>query len=101
MKQNHHFFIRIVVILSLILLPTAMAFAEAVTIGVKGMVCAFCAQSLKKKFSAEPAVSEVDVNLDLKRVSLKLKPEPKLSDESIKRIINDAGYSVGEIKRVP
>lgn len=82
-------------------LISAPVLAEEVQVSVKGMVCAFCAQSLKKKFSAEPAVSAVDVSLDTKLILLKLKPEPKLSDESITKTIQDAGYNVGKIKRLP
>lgn len=70
---------------------------DVVTVKVKGMVCSFCATGIKKKVSSEPGVAKVDVNLDEKRVTIDLKEGQKISDERVKALITDAGYSVESI----
>lgn len=84
-------------ILSLLL--SAPAFADGARVGVNGMVCAFCAQGIKKNFSAKEAVEKVDVNLDEKFVSLNFKKDKTLSDEEITDVIKRAGYAVTKIER--
>jgi copper chaperone CopZ len=79
---------------------SSFAFAsKAVLIGVNGMVCGFCAQGISKKFSADPAVEKVKVNLENKVVSLNLKPDHDIADETIKSILTESGYSVSKIER--
>ena len=75
--------------------------AEKIEIKVKGMVCSFCAQGIKKKFSSDDAVSKVEVNLDDKWVKLELSENKTLSDEQIRKSITDAGYNVESIERSP
>jgi mercuric ion binding protein len=64
------------------------------TVKVKGMVCAFCAQGIEKKFKAQNEVQDVDVNLEKHYVKLVFKPEQSLTDEKIATLLKDAGYSV-------
>ena len=63
-----------------------------VHVGVKGMVCAFCAQGIEKKFKAEDAIESVQVSLEKKFVHLKFKPGKTLVKEKISQILKDAGY---------
>ena len=72
---------------------TGLAFAgEEMKIGVKGMVCAFCAQGIEKKFKAQPEVEKVEVSLANKIVKLKLKDGKSLSKEKITELLKDSGY---------
>ena len=84
--------------LTLIFLP-ALVHAEEVTATVKGMVCSFCAQGIKKTFGKNESVEKVDVDLDKKLVQLKVKEGHTLSDEVITKAIKDAGYDVVKIER--
>ncbi len=61
-------------------------------VGVKGMVCAFCAQGIEKNFKAQSEVASVEVSLENKYVNLKFKEGKKLSNEKITEILKDAGY---------
>ncbi len=70
-----------------------------IQVAVKGMVCAFCAQGITKKFKNEPAVKSVDVNLEKERVTLTLEPGQDIADEKVKEILTDAGFSVDRIER--
>jgi len=79
--------------------PMALASAHEIDVGVNGMVCAFCAQGITKKFSKEPAVEKVKVSLEDKLVALRLKDGKDISNERITTILKDAGYSVSKIER--
>lgn len=72
---------------------------EKIEVKVKGMVCSFCAQGIKKKFSALDAVKKTEVNLDDKWVKLEVADDKTLSDDQIKTSIKDAGYEVVTIER--
>lgn len=73
------------------------AFA-AVQIDINGLVCDFCAQALEKVFGKTDAVKDIEVNLDTKIVTIHFKEGQTLDDAVITTLINDAGYSVQEIR---
>ncbi len=80
-------------ILLTILFVSSTAFAgEVETVGVKGMVCSFCAQGITKKFKEQPEVADVQVSLENKFVKLTYKDGQKLSHEKIGTLLKDAGY---------
>lgn len=74
-------------------------FAIDLKVKVTGMVCSLCAQGIQKKFSGQEAVKSLDVNMDEKIVSIKIHDGKNLTDETIKTLINEAGYNVAEITR--
>lgn len=83
-----------------LMLPlAALAADKSIHITVNGMVCAFCAQGITKKFSSEPGVERVDVSLGKKSVDLTLKSGQDLSDDAIRRVLTDAGYAIEKIER--
>lgn len=93
-------FFKIFAISSLMLAAFSNANAtDKVMVKVKGMVCSFCAQGIKKKFSSFDSVSKVDVNLDDKWVKIELADKKTLSDDQINGAIKDAGYNVVAIER--
>jgi mercuric ion binding protein len=75
------------------------AFAADVRVSVKGMVCGFCAQGVSEKFKGVPGVEKADVSLEKKLVTLHVKDGQKLTDDKIKEVIEDAGYTVEKIER--
>ena len=68
------------------------------TVNVQGMVCSFCAQGIEKKFKEEQAVDKIHVDLDKMQVHLMLKKDQKISEEQIKKIIEDSGFSFKGVK---
>ena len=82
-----------------VFLFTASAFAETAKVQVNGMVCAFCAQGIKKKFAENPNVESCEVDLDKKIVEIKMKKDKKVSDDDIRKTIKDAGYTVIRVER--
>lgn len=90
------------ILLTVSLLFSQISFASAAeteTVGVKGMVCAFCAQGITKKFQEQPEVDKVDVSLENKYVKLTYKEGKKLSHEKISELLTDAGYEVSFDKK--
>lgn len=85
-------------IAAMIFLPN-FALAEEITVTVKGMVCSFCAQGIKKTFGKKESVKDINVDLDKKIVKLNVKDGSKMKDEEITQTINDAGYDVVNIVR--
>jgi Cation transport ATPase len=66
---------------------------------VKGMVCSFCAQGIKKTFLEHDSIQQVSVSLTEKKVDLEVKPNHTISNEEIEEIVNASGYNIKEIKR--
>jgi copper chaperone CopZ len=73
--------------------------AEEIQIKVKGMVCAFCAQGIKKTFSRMEKVETVEADMNQKIVVVRTKEGETLEDSEIESLIKDAGYNVESIKR--
>lgn len=65
---------------------------QELKVGVKGMVCAFCAQGIEKKFKSQKEVSSIEVSLENKYVKLKFKPGQTLAKDKITEILKEAGY---------
>lgn len=92
MKQT----MKVLLVLGMMSAPWFSAHAEEVKVGVKGMVCAFCAQGIKKKFSAMPEVASVDVSLQKKQVTIQTKDGATLPREKIAAALKDAGYEIAD-----
>jgi copper chaperone CopZ len=73
--------------------------ARVIDVGVNGMVCDFCAQSLKKLFGKQEAVEKVDISLETKKITVTLKPDMQLSDDTVKKLVVDSGYAVESVSR--
>ena len=92
---------------TIILLTFFLSFtslSKTIYIDVQGLVCDFCAQSIDKVFSKQVGVEKVDVNLNDGRVTVKMADvfeddEVGISDETIIKLLQDAGYEVTAIIR--
>lgn len=75
---------------SALLLQTAMA--RTVEIEVHGMTCAFCVDSLERKFKNMDTVSSVEISLKSNKIRLETsEAEPSL--DTIRQTILDAGFT--------
>jgi len=86
-----------IILAAVFILSANFAFAGeevkvTVTVTVKGMVCAFCAQGIEKKFSEQSEVAKVEVSLANKYVKLNFKDGKRISNEKIAEILKDSGY---------
>lgn len=82
------------ILTSVILLSSMSLAGEELKVGVKGMVCAFCAQGIEKKFLSQPEIEKVQVSLENKFVKLIFKEGKKLSNDKIEKLLKDAGYEM-------
>lgn len=80
---------------------SAAAHAEEIKVSVKGMVCSFCAQGIKKTFGRKDSVESVNVDLEKKVVDIKTKKGAALPDTEIRDAIVDSGFEVIHIERIP
>jgi copper chaperone CopZ len=95
MLKKFGFFLAILMSLQ----SVSRASSKEVHVLVKGMVCAFCAQGITKKFNALAVVTKVDVSLEKKTVDLSIKDGQSISDDTIQKILTEAGYNVERIER--
>ncbi len=65
---------------------------------VNGLVCDFCAQSIKKTLMKEPGVTDVQVDLTGKTVTVGLKADASLEEPRLKGLLKDAGYDMTAYK---
>lgn len=81
-------------VLVAVILFSSIAFANATekTVGVNGMVCAFCAQGIEKKFKSQPEVADIEVSLENKYVKIKFKEGQTLAEDKIAQLLKDSGY---------
>lgn len=72
-----------------------------IQIGVNGLVCDFCARALEKVFMKRSDVAGIDVSLDDSRIIVSLKDKADINDETLRKLVTDAGYNVSGITRKP
>ncbi len=73
------------------------SFARIVEIEVHGMTCAFCVDSLTRKFEKMSDVNEVKVSLKLKKILLQTsKDKPTL--DALNKVVLDAGFTPVKIE---
>lgn len=65
---------------------------------VNGLVCDFCAQTIKKTLMKEPGVTDVQVDLTAKTVTVGLKADGNLEESRLKGLLKDAGYDMTAYK---
>lgn len=86
-----------IVFLMLLSMPVHAA-ANKVYVDINGLVCDFCARALEKVFSRQAAVSGIGVDLDTKVITIGLKAGMTLENSIISELVNDAGYSIVNIR---
>ena len=95
---------RYVIIILLTFFLSLSSYSKTIVIDVQGLVCDFCAQSIDKVFSKQAGVEKVEVNLNNGKVTVKMADvfeddEVGISDETIIKLLQDAGYEVTAIIR--
>ncbi len=89
-----------VTLLAFVLLAfPAQACENAINVKVNGLVCDFCARAIEKVMKERQDISSVNVNLDEGMINLQTKTDSTLTDEELKKLITDAGYSLVRIER--
>ncbi|RTZ58289.1 MAG: hypothetical protein DSZ32_07230 [Gammaproteobacteria bacterium] len=81
------------------ILMTQSALARTVEVEVHGMTCAFCVDSLERKFRKMDSVSDVEISLKLKKIRLQTEPG-KPTVDTIRKTVLDAGFTPVKVEEV-
>lgn len=72
---------------------------DVINIKVNGLVCDFCARALEKVFGKREDVAGITVDLDNSLVTVTMKPDQTIDDETLTELITDSGYNVTAIEK--
>jgi copper chaperone CopZ len=88
--------------LSFLALPSLAAPAcksERLVVAVDGMVCDFCAQSVKKVLEKEDGVKDVAIDLSAKTVAFDMQENKHMSESYVTELIRQAGYKATKVTK--
>lgn len=88
-----------VVLVAAATLLAAHAQAATIEMTVNGLVCGFCAQGIEKTLRKNAATEDVLVSLENRLVAVATKSGADISDEVLRKALQDAGYDVKAIAR--
>ncbi len=77
----------------------ALAAGRQLTVAIKGLACAACAEQMVRRLESNPSVDHASYSLSSHRLSVHLRPGRALSDQRIADIVRDSGYPVVTIDR--
>jgi len=86
-------------LISLLVLASAVASADTIEMKVYGLVCAFCAQGIEKTLRKNPATEDVVVSLEHQLVAVATRAGQDIPDADLTKALTDAGYDVKGISR--
>lgn len=87
-----------VCLFSLLFMQSALADSAQYIMRVDGLACPFCAYGIEKKLKSIEGVQEVDVNLEQGLVTVNVVEGTSLSEEQMKRLFKDAGFTYRSMK---
>ncbi|HSC08817.1 MAG TPA: heavy-metal-associated domain-containing protein [Steroidobacteraceae bacterium] len=63
------------------------------------MVCGFCAAGVEKSLRQNPATQDVVISLEHRLVAVITRPGTDISDDTLRKTLEDSGYAVKVIAR--
>ena len=66
---------------------------------VDGLACPFCAYGIEKKLKAIKGTSKINIDLDKGLVQVNMDEGTKLSEEQMKIMFNDSGFTYRSMKK--
>ena len=88
-------------ILGLALMQSAWAASTNYEMRVDGLACPFCAFGIEKKLKAIDGTSDIKVDLDKGVVSVNMAEGKSLTEEQLKKLYNDSGFTFRSMKKTP
>ncbi|HEC26429.1 MAG TPA: copper chaperone [Gammaproteobacteria bacterium] len=85
----------------LLLIQAAFAAGTHYEMRVDGLACPFCAYGIEKKLKAVDGVSDIKVDLNKGLVSVNMAEGKELSEEQMKKLFKDAGFTYRSMKKSP
>lgn len=72
---------------------------EIIMLKVDGLVCEFCAETVRTVFGAEEAIQKVYIDLAGGKVRVDLKPGKSMDDAALDQLVRKSGYALVSIDR--
>lgn len=88
-------------ILGLLLMQSAWAAGTQYDMRVDGLACPFCAFGIEKKLKAIEGTSDIKVDLDKGLVSVNMAEGKSLSEDQMKKLYSDSGFTFRSMKKTP
>lgn len=85
----------------LVFLQLAFAAGTHYEMRVDGLACPFCAYGVEKKLKAIEGASNINIDLDKGLVSVDMPEGTELTEEQMKKLFNDAGFTYRSMKKKP
>lgn len=85
----------------LLFLKSVIAAGSHYEMRVDGMACPFCAYGIEKKLKAIDGISEISVELNKGLVNVNMAEGKELTEEQMKVLFNDAGFTYRSMNKTP
>ncbi len=85
----------------LFFLQIAFAAGTHYEMRVDGLACPFCAYGIEKKLKAIEGTGKIKVDLDKGLVSVDMAEGKELTEEQMKKLFNDSGFTYRSMKKTP
>lgn len=87
-------------LLALVMLgATSIAAAGTIEMTVHGLVCGMCVQGIEKTLRKNPATQDVVISLEHRLVAVTTRPGVDITDDTLRKALEDSGYDVKAIVR--
>lgn len=86
-------------VFSLLLMQSVYAAGTHYEMRIDGLACPFCVYGVEKKLKALDGISNFKVDLDKGLVSVDMVEGKSLTDEQMKKLMNDAGFTFRSMKK--
>ncbi len=86
---------------SLLFLQSVFAAGTHYEMRVDGLACPFCAYGIEKKLKAVEGTSDISVDLNKGLVKVNTVEGKELTEEQMKKLFNDAGFTYRSMKKTP
>lgn len=88
-------------LMGLLLMQSAWAAGTHYEMRVDGLACPFCAYGIEKKMKAIDGTGKINVDLDKGLVSVDVAEGQVLTEEQMKKLFTDSGFTFRSMKKTP
>ncbi len=88
-------------LLGLMFMQAAFAAGTHYEMRVDGLACPFCAYGVEKKLKKIEGTSDISVDLDKGLVSVNMAEGKELTEEQMKKLFQDAGFTYRSMVKTP
>ncbi len=85
----------------LLFMQTAFAAGTHYEMRVDGLACPFCAYGIEKKLKAIEGTDKISVDLDKGLVSVDMAEDKELTEEQMKKLFHDSGFTYRSMEKTP